>query len=200
MAGDPNCNGAARPHAGPVRFGTAIVGSSQPASQGEHLISHYIDMFIDAGRPLVFHGEQVGVTTLTMARLQEAMLDGPPPVIQADASTESDFIARYGEEIGRSCWAEFLQKRLTPHAADSLTHRVHEHWDRIRDAIGAITSSSAFLKRVLQRASAPTTPEEIHVPREFYDQAVTRSREIRNRYTFLDLAASTETDYRRLRT
>ena len=30
-------------------FGTAIVGNSQPASQGEHLVSHFIDMFADAG-------------------------------------------------------------------------------------------------------------------------------------------------------
>jgi len=171
-------------------LGTAIVGSSQPASQGEHLISHYIDMFIDAGRPLVFHGEQVGVTTLTMARLQEKMLDGPPPVLRADTGAEVDFIARYGDEIGRSCWAEFSQKRLTPEMADGLTHRLHQNWDRVRSEIGAIASGCAFLHGVLQRASAPTTPEEIHCPREFYDQAVARCREIRNRYTFLDLAAS----------
>jgi glycerol-1-phosphate dehydrogenase [NAD(P)+] len=171
-------------------LGTAIVGSSQPASQGEHLISHYIDMFIDAGRPLVFHGEQVGVTTLTMARLQETILEGPAPVLHSDSGTEADFIARYGDEIGRSCWKEFSQKRLDPPAAGSLTHRLHSQWERIRSEIGAIASSAAFLQRVLQRASAPTTPEEIHCPREFYNRAVVQCREIRNRYTFLDLAAS----------
>jgi glycerol-1-phosphate dehydrogenase [NAD(P)+] len=171
-------------------LGTAIVGSSQPASQGEHLISPYIDMFIEAGRPLVFHGEQVGVTTLTMARLQEKMLDGPPPVLRADMYTERDFIARYGEEIGRSCWAEFVQKRLTAETADNLTHRLHENWDALRSEIGAIATGATFLHRVLQRASAPTTPEEIHCPGEFYDQAVAHCREIRNRFTFLDLVAS----------
>ena len=36
-------------------------GSSHPASQGEHLISHYGDMLPDAGRPFTFHGEQIGV-------------------------------------------------------------------------------------------------------------------------------------------
>ena len=141
-------------------------------------------------RPLVFHGEQVGVTTLTMARLQERMLDGPPPVLHADTGTEADFIARYGDEIGRSCWTEFSQKRLTAEMADGLTHRLHDTGTASAAEIGAIASSAAFLHRVLQRAQAPTTPEEIHCPREFYDQAVARCREIRNRYTFLDLAAS----------
>src|SRR5690606_22810533 len=61
-------------------FGTAIVGNSEPASQGEHLISHYIDMFAPASRRLIFHGEQIAVTTLSMARLQHAMLRGKPLV------------------------------------------------------------------------------------------------------------------------
>ena len=115
-------------------FGTAIVGSSQPASQGEHLISHYIDMFIDAGRPLVFHGEQVGVTTLTMARLQEKMLDGPPPVLQRRHRLRSRLHRalrrlRSGAHAGRS----FRRSASTAETADGLTHRLHEHWDRIRD-------------------------------------------------------------------
>jgi glycerol-1-phosphate dehydrogenase [NAD(P)+] len=171
-------------------FGTAICGSSQPASQGEHLISHYIDMFIDPARPLVFHGEQVGVTTLTMARLQERMLEGSPPVLEADTSAESDFVQRYGAELGRSCWEEFAQKRLSPASADRLNHRLADEWDDIRTAISAISSSSAFLEKVLRRAKAPTTPEEIHCPRDFYETAVASCREIRNRYTFLDLAAN----------
>ncbi|MGQ0665300.1 MAG: iron-containing alcohol dehydrogenase, partial [Pseudomonadota bacterium] len=52
-------------------FGMAVCGGSHPASQGEHLISHYMEMRCapDLSEPL--HGEQIGVTTLTMARLQE---------------------------------------------------------------------------------------------------------------------------------
>ena len=92
-------------------FGTAIIGNSQPASQGEHLISHFIDMFEPEGRPLIYHGEQIGVTTLTMARLQRIMLESVP-VLSPDTETLDDFVARYGEELGRSCWDEFAQKRL----------------------------------------------------------------------------------------
>src|SRR5262249_57360166 len=73
-------------------FGTAICGSSQPASQGEHLISHYIDMLPVPGLPFSFHGEQIGVTTLTTARLQERLLDGPAPVLAANAESETDFV------------------------------------------------------------------------------------------------------------
>jgi glycerol-1-phosphate dehydrogenase [NAD(P)+] len=171
-------------------LGTAIYGSSLPASQGEHLISHYIDMFAPADRAFVFHGEQVGVTTLSMVRLQERMLEGPPPMLREDTTSEAVFVSRYGDEIGRSCWQEFEQKRLDVKKADSLNHRLAADWDRIRSRIAAVSAPSAFLERVLKRISAPTTPEEISCERRFYEEAIKRSREIRNRCTFLDLAAN----------
>jgi glycerol-1-phosphate dehydrogenase [NAD(P)+] len=43
---------------------------------------------------------------------------------------------------------------------------------------------------VLTAAGADLTPEAIHLSRRFYEQALLRCREIRNRYTFLDLAAN----------
>jgi glycerol-1-phosphate dehydrogenase [NAD(P)+] len=170
-------------------FGTAIVGNSQPASQGEHLVSHYIDMFAEASRPLVYHGEQVGVTTLSMVRLQERML-GEAPVIRPDTETEAGFKDRYGDELGASCWAEFQGKRIDAHKAELLNQRIAERWGDMRDRIAGVLLSSVYLTSVLKAAGADLTPEAVHLPRRFYDQALLRCREIRNRYTFLDLAAN----------
>lgn len=173
-------------------FGTAIVGNSQPASQGEHLIGHYIDMFADPARPLIYHGEQVGVTTLSMARLQEVMVATRPRVV-ADTQTESDFKARYGDEIGKSCWEDFRNKRLDARKAEALNERLARDWDAIRDRIAAILLPSRHLEDVMARTGAGLTPEKIHLSRPFYDEALLRSREIRNRYTFLDLASDAGT-------
>lgn len=172
-------------------FGTAIYGTSAPASQGEHLISHYIDM-LGPDRPMVFHGEQIGVTTLSMARLQEAIL-ASAPVIVAEQETQASFVARYGDELGKSCWADFDQKRVTPEKVDEMNHRLNSRWPAIRDQISAILLGSSHLESVLRKAGNPLTPSQIHVARDFYEQAIVRSREIRNRFTFLDLAASTGT-------
>jgi len=170
-------------------FGTAICGSSLPASQGEHLISHYGDMLPDAGRPFTFHGEQIGVTTLTMARLQGWMLDGRPPVVSADRSTEADFVARFGPALGPSCWADFSQKRLTADKAERVNQRIAGKWPAIGAAINAISLHADLLALVLKEAAAPRTPEDLGWPRDSYQAAVRHAREIRNRYTFLDLAA-----------
>jgi glycerol-1-phosphate dehydrogenase [NAD(P)+] len=170
-------------------FGTAICGSSHPASQGEHLISHYADMFGDRAWPESFHGEQIGVTTLTMARLQERLLDGPPPVLHVNGESQADFVARFGEDLGKSCWSEFAPKRIDGARAERINGRIAASWDRIRQAISAIAVPARALEDVLLRAGAPVRAEHLGWPRPFYLSAVRRAREIRNRYTFLDLAA-----------
>jgi glycerol-1-phosphate dehydrogenase [NAD(P)+] len=170
-------------------FGTAICGNSFPASQGEHLISHYGDMLPHAGRPFTFHGEQIGVTTLTMARLQGRLLDGPPPTVAADRNTEAGFVARFGPALGPSCWSDFSQKRLTADRATRVNERIADKWPEIRAAISAISLHADMLAPVLQKAKAPRTPEDLGWPLASYRAAVRHAREIRNRYTFLDLAA-----------
>jgi glycerol-1-phosphate dehydrogenase [NAD(P)+] len=170
-------------------FGTAICGSSQPASQGEHLISHYADMMGDPSWPAAFHGEQIGVTTLTMAHLQERLLDGPPPELAADEENEVGFARRFGPALGRSCWSEFAQKRSDAATARALNERLAARWSQMQEAIGAVLRPMTYLRSVLERAGAPTRPGDIGWPAAFYGEAVRNARLIRSRYTFLDLAA-----------
>jgi glycerol-1-phosphate dehydrogenase [NAD(P)+] len=170
-------------------FGTAIIGNSQPASQGEHLISHFIDMFEPDGRPLIYHGEQIGVTTLSMARLQSQLLEHLPQV-SADKATRQDFVERYGEELGQSCWQEFAQKKIDRAEADRINHLIDRDRGDIQSRITSISLSPARLESVLNAAGAPTTPREISLLHDFYGKALRQSREIRNRFTFLDLAAT----------
>lgn len=169
-------------------FGTAITGSSAPASQGEHLVSHFIDMLEPAGRPTVFHGEQVGVTTLSMARLQARLME-TPPLLRPDTETEADFKSRYGDELTASTWAEFSLKRLDATRADELNHRVAGEWNSIRERLAAIHLPPVRIEQALRAAGAPTRPQDIHLSRDFYEMALRHGREIRNRYTALDLAA-----------
>ncbi len=171
-------------------FGTAICGSSHPASQGEHLISHFADMLGDPSWPPAFHGEQIAVTTLTMARLQEQLLEERAPRVTADAADEAKLLAVFGEDLGRSCWKDFSQKRLDARRAEAVNARLADGWDRMRTEIARIMRPAAELDRTLQRAGAPRTAADLGWPSGFYAKAATEARLIRNRYTFLDFAAN----------
>ncbi len=170
-------------------FGMTICGGSFPASQGEHLISHYVEMMAPADWPESFHGEQIGVATLTMARLQERLLADGPPRLVASTVTEGAVKAHFGAALGEACWQAFAGKRLDEDAAAALNARLEEDWGRIRTRLTNVTRPAATLAAVLARAGAPTTPEALGWPPAFYWDAVRHAREIRDRYTFLDLAA-----------
>jgi glycerol-1-phosphate dehydrogenase [NAD(P)+] len=169
-------------------FGMTICGGSYPASQGEHLISHYLDMLEHPGAE-AFHGEQIGVTTIAMARLQDRILErAAPPVLRPTAVERTDVLRHFGPALGEICWREFEPKRLDRQRADELNARLVTHWDAIRATIASITVGSARLLEVLNAAGAPTEPHQLGWPQPLLDQAMQQAREIRNRYTFLDFA------------
>jgi glycerol-1-phosphate dehydrogenase [NAD(P)+] len=170
-------------------LGMTLCGGSYPASQGEHLISHYIDMLGDPAWPASFHGEHIAVTTLTMARIQETMLEGPAPAVAPSGLGPVDFERHFGADLGASCWAAFAKKAFSPDAAAALQGRLAREWPEIRRRIGAVVRSSAEVEKALLSAGAPTRASDIHVPESFYREAVLHAREIRDRYGFLDLAA-----------
>lgn len=170
-------------------FGMTICGGSHPASQGEHLIAHYLEMMMDPSLPTAFHGEQIAVATLTMARLQERMLAGPPPVVRPSRLDPAEFEGRYGPATGRSCWAEFAAKQLDDAAAAALNERLAGSWARIAGQIAEVSLPAASLHDTVKKIAGPTTAADLGLPSETYRDAVLHAREIRNRYTFLDLAA-----------
>lgn len=167
-------------------LGMTICDGSYPASQGEHLISHYIDMFSPVGRETHFHGEQVAVATLTMGRIQEEVLAAGPPRLRSSSIDCAELQRRFGAAIGESCWREFAAKQTTPKAR--LERHLTDQWNEIRDSVGRAMIPAERIRDVLQRAGCPTDPMQIGLSPVFYATAVRNARFLRDRYTFLDLA------------
>jgi len=169
-------------------LGMTLCGGSYPASQGEHLIAHYIDMRGE-NLPQAYHGEHIAVTTLTMARLQERMLGLPALQLALTEDTEASMIEKLGEEVGRACWAAFRPKLFDQSAIGELNRKLAAEWPDIRERLRAIGRSEAQLKKVLLAVGAPTAPGDVGLPLPFYRAAVANARLIRDRFTMLDLAA-----------
>jgi glycerol-1-phosphate dehydrogenase [NAD(P)+] len=171
-------------------FGMTIAGGSFPASQGEHLISHYLEMMRPDGVELGYHGEQIGVCTLEMARLQHSMLAlDTPPALKPGSFSRDQLVGHYGPAIGESCWLECQGKLFTAAQADALNARLATEWDTIRTRIARIAVAPEILTRVLVGAGAATLPGDLEIPADLFADARRHAREIRNRYTFLDLEA-----------
>jgi glycerol-1-phosphate dehydrogenase [NAD(P)+] len=171
-------------------FGMTICGGSYPASQGEHLICHYVEAVAPPGLPESFHGEQTGVAAVAMAELQERLLARPrPPVLRPTGVGRDDLLRRYGPERGEACWRELSGKHFDRAQTEALNARLAARWGELRDRIRAVTLGAARLREILAAAGAPISPDQIGWPASLMADAMLHARELRNRYTFLDLAA-----------
>ncbi len=169
-------------------LGMVICNGSYPASQGEHLVSHYVEMMQGERLPETFHGEQIGVTTLSLARLQHRLLDGPPPVLRPTAIAAGDLKRHFGAERGEACRREWNGKALNATKAELLTARLAQDWDRIRARLQSVMRPVLALERALVVTGAPRRPFDLGWSAVLYRTALIRARQTRNRYTALDLA------------
>ena len=166
-------------------FGMYIAGGSYPASQGEHMISHTMEMAYGNSLPQSYHGEQIGVTTLTMARLQEKILESGFKLKEGDADAAiclNDL--GMAPEIVTECRAEYKEKQLTWN--NKLVENQINPSD-ILEKVANITISPNVIYSALINAGCPVKPKDIGWSEEKYNNAVQYARFTRNRFTFLDL-------------
>ena len=171
-------------------LGVSFTGMSNHGSMGEHQISHYIDCFAGARHPGTLHGQQVGVGVLTMARLQRHFLESAsPPVMKASKIDVADMARRMGADIAGQCLGEIQPKIFSDSAIGALNEKIADLWPVLREELRAFVIPVDEMTRLLKAAGGPTTARELGVPADFYREAVIHCREMRNRFSFLDIAA-----------
>jgi glycerol-1-phosphate dehydrogenase [NAD(P)+] len=171
-------------------LGVSFTRMSNHGSMGEHQISHYIDCFAGDRHPGTLHGQQVGVGVMTMGRLQQQMLaSDTPPVVRPSRVDPDGMARRMGAEVAAQCYAEIQPKLLDQAGADAMNEKLQALWPELRRELQGFLIPVPEMDRLLSAAEGPRTATELGVPVDFYREAVIHCREMRNRYSFLDLAA-----------
>lgn len=175
-------------------LGISFTGMSNHGSMGEHQISHYIDCFAGVRHPGTLHGQQVGVASLTMARLQQQMLADPrPPVILPTRVDPDGMARRMGPDVAAQCLAEFRAKAFDEAGADQFNARLAALWPALRRELSRFIIPVDEMQRLLAAAGGPLTAADLGLDAGFYREAVVHCREMRNRFSFLDIAADART-------
>jgi len=171
-----------------------VAGTSAPSSGGEHLISHYLDMFHYAhGGPRDLHGCQVGVATLAVAHLYERLLATDvlalePPEPEQWQTLAGRLAPHFGvlwpavEPVARQVHGDDRSRRVR-------LERLRQDWRRTRSALRGILGHHATSPLELIRAGAPVRFADIGVSTVQSRHALLLARFVRARYTILDLAA-----------
>lgn len=176
-----------------------VAGSSAPASGGEHLISHYIDMKQALyGTPNDLHGVQVGVATVHCLELWEKVLalnpDSVDPDALADAQPTNEQIEQWaiedwGPEVAAEVIAQWKQKSRPSDVLRAEIAAFRDQLPKIREAVSKDLLPSSKVANAIRESGGPTTPEGMNAPIDEYRNGLLRARYIRNRFTVLDLAA-----------
>jgi len=166
-----------------------VAGKSSPASGGEHLISHLWDMeALAEGRPLRLHGAQVGVATAITAALYDRLLAFDRPAFPPPPSwhDEARRIAREHRALARIVIAPAERKHARTFARRTA---LRGSWDRLRDELRALAiPRPSEILAVLAAAQAPASLAELGVSPDDARRALLSARDIRDRFTVLDLA------------
>jgi glycerol-1-phosphate dehydrogenase [NAD(P)+] len=167
---------------------TTFTGTTHVGSMAEHMISHYIDMFAGDSHPRTSHGEQVGVATLTMSKLQNQVVNADrPPTLRPTVIPKDDLRARFGTAADEMI-EQTARKALDRATIEALNQRLDKHWTRISGRLKAVMLPNERLYDAMKTAGCQLTGSDLGLAPEFYRDAVRYSRFIRDRFSMLDVA------------
>ena len=167
-----------------------ITGTSSPASGGEHLISHTLDMLAAQDKcSHDLHGRQVGVSSILMAALYERLMaiEQPQfrdPPLQVDRSFWGDLTPTVAKEY---------QEKLPKMARAVAILNQPGNWESLKTAIAPHLLAAQKLKGCLQHAKAAhryfdLRYNNMQVDRGLFVAVVNNANQMRNRFTILDIA------------
>lgn len=169
-------------------LGMYICGGSHPASQGEHLIHHYMEMMFDGKYHHTYHGEQIAVTAISTAFLQSEILAIDNLQINPTFYSEKPILKHFGVEKGSKFLNECAKKEISSEKAKEINKNLSENWQKIRAQIIATQISAAKMTEIIKKVNGPFTYKHLGWEHIDYNSAIKFSLFMRDRFTFLDLA------------
>ena len=169
-------------------------GNSRPASGSEHHLSHFLEMrYLLEGRKAVFHGTKVGIGTIITLKAYEYVSTLCPNFEKLKNMSRISFsdwknniLTAYKDAAGEII---DLEQNCRKNGEERLKNRlcsIESNWDRIK-SLALDTTKSEVVENILSRLNAPTLPSQIGVEKGMTKDAILYAKEIRDRYTVLQL-------------
>jgi glycerol-1-phosphate dehydrogenase [NAD(P)+] len=90
--------------------------------------------------------------------------------------------------MGRMMFSEAKKKALDERGVDVINERLAEVWPELREESLKFMIAPEELKRIIASAGGPTTATELGLPVPVWRKAMKFARDVRNRWSYLDLA------------
>jgi glycerol-1-phosphate dehydrogenase [NAD(P)+] len=168
----------------------SLAGSSAPASGGEHLFSHFLDMRETiTGRIPELHGLQVAAGIVVSAACYRRLARLPASDLKPRAlglyQVERQRLPAIWGSLSDEVEKRFALKRDDLLALDGLLPRM---WDAVQSLCQQVRSPQRYVEQ-MRGTGFELTLDRLNLDEEEFMLAATRSRAIRERITVLDIAA-----------
>ena len=173
----------------------SLYGNSRPASGCEHHMSHYWEMmFEQQGKRPVPHGTQVGVGTVLVLKLVEALLktdidfDAARAAAKAydQAEWEKAIHMAYGPAAQGVIDMEAKAKKNETNARLERIDSIEKNWAEITELLKALPSAQV-VGDLLKSLDSPSLPAEIDVGTDMLKNTFRYCKEVRARYTIFQM-------------
>ena len=172
----------------------SLYGNSRPASGCEHHMSHYWEMWFEQrGLRPVPHGTQVGVATVLVLKLAEKLRGTK---VDFDAARES------ARSYSPEAWERAIHRAYGPAAEGVIAleeasrknesagrlariDAIQSHWEEITALLAELPGSAEVMELL---RSLQCLPEEIGVDGRLLRDTLLYAKEVRPRYTLLQMA------------
>lgn len=167
-----------------------IAGKSSPASGGEHLISHFLDMYahFKGAEIFAYHGLQVGIGVIISSLIYEKLKVLSSREVRhllshrkIDYDKEMKFFGEHVPIVSKEFTKKLPVIKRLPELLPSL-------WDRIKEEAFSLVYTHQQIVEFLSKAECPLRFDDIGVNEELAYHAITKARYIRGRFTILDIA------------
>ena len=165
-----------------------IIGSTHAGSMGEHLISHYIDMFMGDEHPGSLHGEQVGIATLLLSKMQNDILNSSktPQFLEINYDLII-FENIFGKDAGSNLHKQFQNKLFTQKSLTDINKKLIKNWSDYKKTIIKFAVHTDKIKKSFINCGAACTNGDLNIPDDFFQNAVENAYYLRDRFSYLDI-------------
>ena len=170
-------------------LGTFFTGTTHSGSMAEHGISHYIDMFFKDKHPGTSHGEQVGIATLSVSKIQNSILNNKtPPIFHSTIIPDEEIKNKLGTEMVNNVKMQMKNKIFDNKKADELNTYLEKNWLTFTKPLKKVMLPFEKIWSAMDDCGAKKTPNDADMNLDLYNDALKYGRFIRDRYTILDFA------------
>jgi len=174
----------------------SFTGNSRPASGAEHHLSHFIEMMYQfEGKEAPAHGIKVGYNTMVADNIRERVSELKP---------DFDDVMKKASAFDREKWLKDINRLFRRSAPEIIelnekeginsyekrkhrVARVINNWNVIVNILNEAPSHDE-VRNILIKIGAPVSLKELGVDKETVLNGLVYAKEIRNRYTVLQMA------------